>query len=99
MEIATSLIETLKQACIVLNDADVRFSLVGGLAVGILARPRATEDIDLLVLMDAREKDALENLLHQAFEIVQSQDVMHFKKACKIILTSHEHGLRDSSIR
>jgi len=48
MEIAKSLIETLKKLCLLLSEAHIKFCLIGGLAVGILAKPRATEDIDLL---------------------------------------------------
>lgn len=51
---------------------------MGGLAVGILAKPRATEDIDLLVLID--NKETIGSLLRHDFEIIQDHDSMHFKE-------------------
>ena len=51
MDIARSLFETLKSLCRILGDARLEYCLIGGLAVGILSKPRATEDIDLLVLI------------------------------------------------
>ena len=38
--------------CSLLNDEQIDFCLIGGLAVAILAKPRATEDIDLLILIN-----------------------------------------------
>jgi len=81
MEIAKSLIETLKRFCLFFNEADIKFCLVGGLAVGILSKPRATEDIDLLVLIDEDMKETIGNRLKRDFEIIQDHDLMHFKNA------------------
>ncbi len=41
--------EEMKQLTRALDGAGVAYALVGGLAVSIYARPRATEDVDLLV--------------------------------------------------
>ena len=81
MEIAKSLIETLKQLCIVFNEAHIKFCLIGGLAVGILAKPRATEDIDLLVLIDKENREVIGNLVKDNFEVIQDHDLMCFKQA------------------
>jgi len=81
MEIAKSLIETLKRVCLVFNEAKIKFCLIGGLAVGILAKPRATEDIDLLVLIDKEDKEILASLLRNNFEVIQDHDLMVFKQA------------------
>ena len=81
MEIAKSLIETLKRFCLDFNKADIKFCLIGGLAVGILAKPRATEDIDLLVLIDKEDKEILASLLRDNFEVIQDHDLMVFKQA------------------
>jgi len=80
MEIAKSLIETLKRLCLLFDDANIKFCLVGGLAVGILAKPRATEDIDLLVLIDKYNKEKIGSLLRNDFEIIQEHDLMYFKE-------------------
>jgi len=80
MEIARGLIETLKKLCLVFNEAQVKFCLIGGLAVGILARPRATEDIDLLVLIDENQTEPIAKLIRNNFEVVQDHNLMHFKQ-------------------
>ncbi len=81
MEIAKSLIETLKRLCLIFNEARIKFCLIGGLAVGILAKPRATEDIDLLVLIDKENKEIIASLLRDNFEVIQDHDLMVFKQA------------------
>ncbi|MFH1075952.1 MAG: nucleotidyl transferase AbiEii/AbiGii toxin family protein [Pseudomonadota bacterium] len=80
MEIAKSLIETLKKLCLVFNEAQVKFCLIGGLAVGILARPRATEDIDLLVLIDENQTETIAKLIRDNFEVIQDHNLMRFKQ-------------------
>lgn len=81
MEIAKSLIETLKRLCLVFNEAQIKFCLIGGLAVGILAKPRATEDIDLLVHIDKENKEIIASLFRANFEVIQDHDLMYFKQA------------------
>ena len=41
MGVAGDLFETLKSLCALLNDEHVDYCLIGGLAVAILAKPRA----------------------------------------------------------
>jgi len=79
MEIGTALFETLKHLCSVLNKAQSAYCLIGGLAVGILAKPRATEDIDLLMLMGEDSVESLRKLLRHHFDVIQDHDIMHFR--------------------
>ena len=79
MEIAKSLIETLKKLCLLFSEARIEFCLIGGLAVGILAKPRATEDIDLLVLVDENKKETIAKLVKDNFEVIQDHNLMRFK--------------------
>lgn len=90
MGVAGDLFETLKSLCALLNDEDIDYCLIGGLAVAILAKPRATEDIDLLILMEERQIPSLVGLLKKRFTIIQGQNVIHFKNAtiCRTILAS-----------
>jgi len=81
MEIAKGLIETLKNICLSFDEANIEFCLIGGLAVGILAKPRATEDIDLLVLIDEEKKRLITQLLQEKFKVIKINDEMHFKSA------------------
>ena len=80
MEIAKSLIETLKKVCLLFSEAHIKFCLIGGLAVGILAKPRATEDIDLLVLIDENKKETIAKLVKDNFEVIQDHNLMRFKQ-------------------
>lgn len=52
METAKGLTEVLKKLAGLLAKEELDFCLVGGGAVGMVATPRATEDIDILVLLD-----------------------------------------------
>ena len=46
-----------------------------------MAKPRATEDIDLLVLIDKENKEIIASLLRDNFEVIQDHDLMYFKQA------------------
>jgi hypothetical protein len=81
VEIAKSLIETLKQLSRVFNAGNIKFCLIGGLAVGILAKPRATEDIDLLVLISREDEETIAKLFRDHFKVIQDHDLMQFEKA------------------
>jgi len=48
--------------------------------VGILAKPRATEDIDLLMLIGHDSMESVRKLLRQHFVVIQDDNLMHFKK-------------------
>jgi hypothetical protein len=96
MGVAGDLFDTLKSLCTLLNDEHVDYCLIGGLAVAILAKPRATEDIDLLILIEEPQIPALVGLLKKRFKIIRGQNVMHFKNAtiCRTVLAapSDEQG-------
>lgn len=79
MEIGKSLFDTLKQLCSILNKTDIRYCLIGGLAVSILAKPRATEDIDLLMLIGYDSMEPVRELLRQHFEVIQDDNLMCFR--------------------
>ena len=81
MDIAQGLITALKTACQIFNKSGIGYCLAGGLAVSLLTRPRATEDVDFIILVEEREQQNVEALLRIHFDIVQSNEVMHFKNA------------------
>ena len=81
MDVARSLFETLKSLCRILGDARVEYCLIGGLAVGILSKPRATEDIDLLVLIDEERIPSLMSLLREHLNVIQEGHIMRFPQA------------------
>lgn len=81
MDIARELFDTLKSLCNLLNEARVEYCLIGGLAVAILAKPRATEDIDFLILIEEKQKSSITELIKKKFHIVQDNNVMRFETA------------------
>jgi hypothetical protein len=78
MDIGHGLIETLKRAATALNAAGIPYCLAGGLAVSMLSRPRATEDVDLIVMVEEGGLNRLETLLRAAFEVIQTSPVRRF---------------------
>ena len=81
MDIAQDILKTLKSLCILLSEARINYCLVGGLAVAILAKPRATEDIDFLILVEEQKRSSIADLIKKKFEIIQDDQVIHFKNA------------------
>ena len=81
MEIAGKLIETLKKLSGLLSNAGFEFCLIGGLAVGIVAKPRATEDIDFLILITKDQEEPFQKLLLEHFNIMHLKQIMRFTNA------------------
>jgi hypothetical protein len=81
MEIAKDLLNALKTCCDLFNEEGLSYCLIGGLAVGIVSRPRATEDIDFLMTIDERNHEKITALLKKRFDVVQVQDVMRLQDA------------------
>ncbi|MEK6796283.1 MAG: hypothetical protein AABZ39_16000, partial [Spirochaetota bacterium] len=71
MGIPDGMLETLKKVSEVCTSHNLRYCLAGGLAVGVIAAPRATEDIDITLLMEISELPRLKKILSAAFDIVQ----------------------------
>jgi hypothetical protein len=75
------LVHSLKELCLFLDNAGIGYTLVGGLAVGIWAAPRATLDIDFLVSFNREDFDVLSKLLLQSDKFIFIHDKpMIFKK-------------------
>ncbi len=68
------LFQALEELCHFLDDAGLRYTLVGGLAVGIWAAPRATIDIDFLVSLPAGESGTLVRRLNQSGRFIFVHD-------------------------
>jgi len=60
------LVQSLREICSFLDETSVEYMLVGGMAVGIWAEPRATEDIDLLVSIRLADLDNLRRHLTES---------------------------------
>lgn len=81
MEIARGILTVLKRAATLLKENDIAYCLAGGLAVSLLARPRATEDVDLIIYLQESDMPAFEALVSSHFEVIQVRDVMRFRTA------------------
>jgi predicted nucleotidyltransferase len=68
------LIRSLKEVCSFLDEAAVEYMLVGGLAVGIWAEPRATVDIDFLVSIHINDFEDLKQRLTESNRFVFIHD-------------------------
>jgi len=68
------LIQSLKEVCSFLDEAAVEYMLVGGLAVGIWAEPRATVDIDFLVSIRINDVEDLKQRLTESNRFVFIHD-------------------------
>jgi hypothetical protein len=68
------LIQSLKEVCSFLDEAAVEYMLVGGLAVGIWAEPRATVDIDFLVSIRINDVEDLKKRLTESNRFVFIHD-------------------------
>ncbi len=64
------LIQALKELCLFLNNNNIEYMLVGGLAVGIWSQPRATVDIDFLVSIRVDDFSLLKKRLQESGEFV-----------------------------
>ncbi len=75
------LVQSLKELCLFLDEAGIEYTLVGGLAVGIWAAPRATVDIDFLVSIKQEDFHVLAKRLHESGRFIFIHDKpMTFKK-------------------
>jgi predicted nucleotidyltransferase len=68
------LIKSLKELCLFLEDQRIEYMLIGGLAVGIWGKPRATVDIDFLVAIGLGDFDALKQKLIKSSRFVFMHD-------------------------
>ena len=68
------LIHSLKEICLFLQEQEIQYMLVGGLAVGIWAEPRATVDIDFLVASGLDDFDTLQHKLTESNKFVFIHD-------------------------
>ena len=95
MEIAHGILTVLKQAATLFRENGIAYCLAGGLAVSLLAKPRATEDVDLIVLLDERDFPSFEALVRSRFDVIQVRDVMRFRTASiwRFILGDGNEGM------
>ncbi len=93
MDTGKNLLNTLKIISELFKKKNISFALAGGLAVGILSRPRATEDIDLIIMISDNDRQRIVNILSDEFKIINAHtEIMHFKNAdiWRVIIANEE---------
>ena len=79
MDIKETLINHLKKIVKFLNKQKIDYALAGGLAFSALVEPRATMDIDIIIMIKEEQLHGLTNLLKDEFEsIIAHKEPMHF---------------------
>ncbi len=96
MEISNILINMLANVADILNKLKVKYCVIGGLAVSMLTRPRATEDVDFLIFTDNSERDNLLKELSKKIDIIQNKEPFVFKNATIWRLVVKEKNLENS---
>ena len=81
MEITHGILTVLKRAATLLSDNGIAYCLAGGLAVSVLARPRATENVDLIVVLEESDLPGLDALVRGCFGVIEVRGVMRFRTA------------------
>lgn len=79
MDIKETLINHLKKIVKFLNKQKIDYALAGGLAFSALVEPRATMDIDIIIMIKEEQLSDLTNLLEDEFEsIIAHKEPTHF---------------------
>lgn len=65
-------------------------ALIGGVAASILGRPRFTDDIDLLVLIEREKWDGFLTAGQEYRIVARIDDVLEFAETSRVLLVSHE---------
>lgn len=79
----TTLIEHLKTVLHVLEEAQIPYALAGGLAYSALVEPRATLDIDLLIMLAQHDIQPIIQCLELHFDtVIAHQKPMRFRQLC-----------------
>ncbi len=89
-EALTDLLPVLASLSQWLKDQQIQYAIIGGVAIGFLAQPRATQDVDAVVWIDL---DHLQVFLEsgKAFGFVpRVSDPIEFAKKARVILVRHQ---------
>ena len=71
------------------NHQKVSYTIIGGIAVGMVAQPRATQDIDAVVWMDLDEADSFLNSAKEFGFEARTSDPIGFARKNRVLLLRH----------
>lgn len=74
METPNDLIILFLKLCDELNTTGIRYCVTGGFAVGMWGPPRGTSDIDIVIMLDEKDRKFVTGFLKGHFNLVQSHD-------------------------
>lgn len=57
-----------------MNAAGIPYCVTGGLAVGMWGPPRGTSDIDIVIMIDEKDRKFVISFLNEHFNLVQSHE-------------------------
>lgn len=86
----TELLPALRALLTWLGEAGHPFVLIGGIAVGILARPRATKDVDALIWADEPEWPGLLQFGRKHGFTLRMKDGLEFAGRTRVLLLLHQ---------
>ena len=79
MDFKETLIDQLKKIVQFLNKHRIDYALAGGLAFSALVEPRATMDIDILIMIEEQQLPGFTDLLEDEIETINThKEPMHF---------------------
>lgn len=73
-----------------LEDNKIPYTIIGGVAVSLIAQPRATQDIDACVWLESEDLSALLESGQKYDYVPRITDVLSFAKRARVLLLEHE---------
>ncbi|HXG65195.1 MAG TPA: nucleotidyl transferase AbiEii/AbiGii toxin family protein [Blastocatellia bacterium] len=84
------LLQALKDLAAWLEDQQVRGAVIGGVAASLLGRPRATRDVDAVILLDSTKLEAFLAAGRQFGFSPRLSDAIPFAQRNRVLLATHE---------
>lgn len=91
---STRLEQTLRAASSVLNQANIPFAVVGGIAVSLRSEERTTRDIDLAVAVssDAAAEEVVRTMQQHGFSLIQALEQVATARLATVRLQPSDEG-------
>jgi hypothetical protein len=84
------LLSALRDLTALFRDQNIRSTIIGGVAASLLGRPRATRDIDAMVILDGKEWEKLLTASKRYGFAPRLSDALTFARTNRVLLLRHE---------